>query len=381
MSVIKSNWEFIGVTGTNGKTSCVYFIYQLLKKLGQKASLIGTINCIIDGRTYKSKYTTPPFSDLRKLLNKIESPGRHFVVIEVSSHGIAQERIRGLKFSRIIFTNLTRDHLDYHHSMKDYFNVKRKLFLDNRDALAIINNDDPYGRKLLSELNGCCSYGISSAADFRARNLCFNQRQAVFDLCYKRYVFPVNAAVFGRYNVLNILAAVSTLISLKFDPAEVSRIIPYLKLPKGRLQRAADSIFVDYAHTPDALKNTLKALRLAGYKKIICVFGCGGDRDRGKRKIMGRVAWRFADFSIITSDNPRSESALDICREIEQGVKGDKYSVVVDRRQAIAKAVNLKAKHNDCCVLVAGKGHERYQIAGNKRIPFDDVKMIRDIMV
>lgn len=382
----KSGLKIIGVTGTNGKTTTAYLIYHILKEMGKSVSLISTVRYHIGTKTYKGYHTTPDFLTLRKIFKKIKKKNGHFVVMEVSSHAIVQKRIRGIDFLRCVFTNLSRDHLDYHKTIKNYFDVKKKLFLDNKKIFSVINTDDSYGRKIFKMLPHKLSYGIKRAADCRAYNINLDKRGSRFNLVIAGKSYPVTTDLCGRHNILNILAAVGVVFSLRFPLAKVVKSISHFRPVEGRFEPVTDDIFIDYAHTPDALRKVLLSLREVGYKKIICLFGCGGERDKGKRKTMGRIACRYADFSFITSDNPRNEDPLKICRQVKEGFKKRNYSLVVDRREAIKKAIELFYKnkielHKDICLLVAGKGHEDYQIIGNQRIPFKDREVIREELI
>ncbi|MBU1366427.1 MAG: UDP-N-acetylmuramoyl-L-alanyl-D-glutamate--2,6-diaminopimelate ligase [Candidatus Omnitrophica bacterium] len=379
----RNDLKFIGVTGTNGKTTVAHLIYHFLKKLGEKVSLIGTVNYFIGEKVYAAKYTTPGYLTLRKLFKEIKDNGGRFVVMEASSHAIAQKRVEGIDFLRCVFTNLSRDHLDYHKTFKNYFNTKRKLFLHNKNSPALINIDDFYGRKLLKELKGAFSYGVDSAADFRARNIRLTKAKTRFDLVYRKESHRMETQLLGRHNILNILAAAGTLFSLGFPLASIVKLVPLFNPVEGRLEQVAPGIFLDYAHTPDAFKKVFLTLKEIGYEKIICVFGCGGDRDRGKREIMGKIACELADFNFITSDNPRNEDPIEICCQIKKGFSKGNYFIMPNRRKAIGQAVKLfnqskKRKCRNFCILVAGKGHERYQIIGDKKLPFKDRDVIKE---
>jgi len=390
------NPKIIGITGTNGKTTTAFLIYHLLKRMGQKTSLIGTIKYIIGSKAYKASLTTPGFIDLHKILKKIKDIGSHFVIIEVSSHALVQGRVKGLRFCRCLFTNLSRDHLDYHKTMKSYFSAKKKLFFPQRPELSLINIDDCYGKKIFKGLRRALSFGIKTPADFKAEDIVLEKRSSYFKITSARKRYPVKTRLCGKHNVLNILGAVGVVSSLGFPLPEVIKAVSSFKPPEGRLEPVALDIFIDYAHTPDALGNALKGLRETGYEKIICLFGCGGDRDKGKRRIMGGIASSCADFTFITSDNPRSEDPLEICSQIEKGFKKNNYLVVVDRYKAINKAVKfffksiLSSGRGGTCLLIAGKGHEDYQIisAGGgsafggkvKKIPFSDKKVVKQLL-
>lgn len=378
-----SKLKIVGVTGTNGKTTTAFLIYELLKSLGRPSALIGTLKYCIADKIYRADYTTPELLGLRRIIKKAESAGCEFLVMEVSSHALAQERCRGIKFSSCIFTNLSRDHLDYHKSMANYFAVKKKLFLDNKKATALINIDDTYGKKLYKAAAKKISYGSAPSADIRAYDIELTKGYSRFKISYKGKNFTVKSSLCGRYNVSNILAAVSCLAGLGFPLARAVKNLKNFRPPEGRLQPVSKGVFVDYAHTPDALSRVLDSLREIGYEKIICVFGCGGSRDKGKRRLMGRLACQQADFSFITSDNPRRERPSDICRQIEKGFSENNYRIVIDREKAIKASMKLftdyKGLNHDCCLLVAGKGHEDYQIIGDQRIAFKDSRIIRDL--
>ncbi len=382
----KDRLKLLGITGTNGKTTTAFLIHHLLKELGQRPSLIGTVKYLIGSKPQQASHTTPDFLSLRKIIKKMEKAKSNFVVMEVSSHALSQGRVRGLDFGQCVFTNLTRDHLDYHGTIANYFNTKKKLFTQNKKGLSLINVDDIFGRKMFKQLYNKLSYGTAIDADFRADNIKLDGGGSCFDLMHRGKVYPVTTTLCGRHNILNILAAVSLVSSLGFD---LSRIIKSLKnfgYVPGRLERNHNDIFIDYAHTPDALQNVLTTLKGAGYDKIICVFGCGGDRDKGKRKVMGRIADEMSDFTFITSDNPRSEDPGQICKQIVEGFRSNNYSVVLDRKDAISCAIKLflikgalmaaNKKKEKACILIAGKGHEDCQVIGDKKIPFKDSKAV-----
>jgi UDP-N-acetylmuramoyl-L-alanyl-D-glutamate--2,6-diaminopimelate ligase len=372
--------KFIGITGTNGKTTVAFLVYHILSTLKQKPSLIGTLKYIIGSKQEKSDYTTPDFLKLRKILERIKGAGSKFAVIEVSSHALDQDRTKGISFQRCLFTNLSRDHLDYHKTFEKYFKAKEKLFLNNPQAVSLINSDDPYGRRLLTKLKNGFSYGIDNSPDFKAANIILNHQGCSFDVIHSGKSYPIRSRLWGKHNVSNILGAVSLVLSLGFPADKIIKAVSSFKGPEGRLEAIKRNIFVDYAHTPEALRRALESLNQIGYKKIICLFGCGGQRDKGKRKLMGKVASSLADFTFITSDNPRQEDRQKICRQIAQGFKEENYSIILDRKKAIKKAVNTLKKQNQACLLVAGKGHEDCQIIGDKKIPFKDGQVIRKII-
>lgn len=376
----KKNFKFIGITGTKGKTTTAFLAYHLLTGLRQKASLIGTIKYLIGKKTYAATHTTPDFLNLRKIFNEIKKTGKGYVVMEVSSHAIDQDRIKGVNFSRCVFTNLSREHLDYHKTMRNYFAVKRSFFLKNINAVSIINNDDNRAKELVNGLKKVITYGIKSNADLKACDVVVDKNGIKFGLLHKGKYFKVESSLLGKHNVHNMLAAISTIFSLGFALNDIIEIIKSFKGVEGRLQEVRRGIFVDYAHSPDSLEKALETLKDIGYAKTVCVFGCGGNRDKGKRKVMGHIASRLADFTIITSDNPRNENPLAICRQIESGFSGKNYLLITDRKKAIAKALKVKGSSNDVCLLVAGKGHENYQIIGDKKISFKDSKVIEELL-
>lgn len=369
------NFKFIGVTGTNGKTTTTDFIYRFLKYKKEKASLIGTVKYYVGKQIYNADFTTPDYLTLKKMLSQ-SCVKRGFVVMEVSSHGIEQGRVEGIDFSSTVFTNLTRDHLDYHGTFAHYFNVKKSFFLNNKRAMACVNVDDRYGKRLLNDVRKSMSYGKSLGADIFATRVILSYDGTVFDLSYGKKTYNVKTPLVGEHNIYNIMAAAGSLLSLGFSFDEIVSFVPFFYGVPGRLEKVVPDVFVDYAHTPDALERVLYALRNIGYKKIICVFGCGGDRDKGKRKTMGAIADRLADFSFITSDNPRSEDPWEICRHIEKGFLRKNYRIDINREKAIYAGLTLQRRYRKSCLLVAGKGHEDYQIIGTKKLHFSDSEII-----
>lgn len=378
----KPNLKIIGITGTNGKTSTAYFLYQLLKRLGKKVALFTTVGYFFNSVKYNASHTTAGFLRLAKMIKKASNENIEYLIIEVSSHGIDQGRIRGIRFQRSVFTNVSRDHLDYHKTMRAYFNTKKSFFIQNQKNYLIINKDCDYGKKLLLILNKTISYGIKNKADYQAKDIKLARSKTEFNLYYKDKVFPLSFKIPGYYNVLNVLAAVAVAHSLGFSLLRLAKKISFLKRVEGRFQEVLPNIFVDYAHTPEGLKNILFSLKQIGYQRIISVFGCGGQRDKGKREVMGKISSQLADFTIITSDNPRGENPLNICKQIKRGCVNDKFKIIVDRGKAIKKSIELYAKDiksgQKSCVLVAGKGHEGYQIFAHKKVSFKDAKVIKD---
>lgn len=379
---LPSRLEYIGITGTNGKSSVAYALYSFLNYYGIKSDLIGTVRYFISHKEYTPTHTTPDYLTLRKLICRISSQTK-YLVMEVSSHGIAQGRVEGIPFSYCIFTNLSRDHLDYHKSMENYFSVKKSFFYNNPSALYLVNLSDRYGKRLFHDLpfHQTVSYGFRKNCDFFCKDIRLDINRTEFTLLlpsHKEIRFSMK--LLGKHNVANMLASLSLLYLISGDLEPIKDYLSGFSNIEGRLEHIGDDIFVDYAHTPQALTLAVKALYDAGYKRVICVFGCGGDRDRGKRKMMGRVAGEYCFHSIITMDNPRMELPMKIVSDIIKGFKHNNYSIVLDRREAIKKAVVKKMKYRGCALLIAGKGHERYQIIGEDKIPFNDKNVVEDIL-
>lgn len=376
--------KLIGVTGTNGKTSVATFLYQLLEQLGYPSGLISTVENKIHLQTVSSTLTTPDVVTVNKLLHSMVGSGCAYAFMEVSSHAIVQQRVSGLHFSGGVFTNLTHDHLDYHGDFKSYLRVKKEFF-DNlpASAFALTNLDDKNGEVMMQNMKGLAkSYGIKRNADYKGNIL---ER----DLTGTRVKFngsEVWLPFSGDFNVYNLLAVYGVAMELKLDNEETLKGISRLKPVPGRFEslrhKGYPLVIVDYAHTPDALQNVLESLSKIKNKgsEIYTVVGAGGDRDRTKRPEMGKLGALLSDHLILTSDNPRNENPERIIREIKEGIPGDKLEKVLsitDRKEAIRTAC-MMADENDV-VLIAGKGHENYQIIGNKRFHFDDREIVQQI--
>lgn len=375
------NFRVIGVTGTNGKTTTTYMIRQILIAAGYKVGLIGTIQIMIGDEIFPVKNTTPNVIDLQHTLNEMRDKKVDYVVMEVSSHALAENRIAGIEFDTAIFTNLTQDHLDYHKTMENYRDAKAQLFeIVSRTGMkvnknAVINFDDAAG-EIMAEHTLCnkITYGIKNNCDLRAVDVDVKAEGTNF----KVGDMELNLHVTGIFNVYNVLAAIGATLAEKISPDIIKSALENFKSVHGRFEKIfADipfTIIVDYAHTPDGVKNVLETARQIVKNRIITVFGCGGDRDNTKRPIMGRIAAELSDIVIATSDNPRTEDPEKILQQIEVGVKekiGDKFfESIVDRRQAIFRAVEI-ARAGDI-ILILGKGHENYQILKDKTIHFDD---------
>lgn len=378
--------NLIGITGTNGKTTITYLVQQILKALRLRAGMIGTVS-VDDGETVTTAtHTTPGALELQSLLARMRDNGCHGVAMEVSSHGLEQGRVKGLNFQVGVFSNLTQDHLDYHGTMENYFEAKKLLFTSmaehNPKAVAVINGDDRYGADLLRDFEDrlkLVSYGFGSMCSFQAGRLKQTAKGTEFELQVKGKSFLVRIPLIGRFNVLNTLAALAAVEGIGVSLRDAIAAVKDVVAVPGRLELAGTiervAVFVDYAHTPDALANVCRTLRELEPSRLITVFGCGGSRDRGKRAPMARAAEKDSDFCIVTSDNPRDEDPEAIIKDVEKGFVGRSHLSIPDRREAIRTAVEM-AKGNDI-VLVAGKGHEDYQIFANGTITFDDRVEVR----
>ena len=380
-----SSMAMAGITGTNGKTTTAFLLHHIMKTTWHRAGLLGTV-VIDDGETVETAHQTTPGSlMLEGLLGRMRDHGCRGVAMEVSSHGIDQQRVASVGFDAAVFTNLTQDHLDYHGTMENYFAAKRKWFDDlaanplGKKPTAVVNVDDSHGLELAESLSGkmpVARFGFGVHTDFRANNFKQNARGMEFELTTKTKSFLVRAPLIGRFNVYNLLAAIAAANACGIRPREAIAAIPGAPQVPGRMENIGHSggatVFVDYAHTPDALENACRTLRELNPRRLITIFGCGGDRDRAKRPLMAAAASRNSDLCIITSDNPRSEDPIQIIREIEAGIDGAPTTSIPDRAEAISSVV--KAARAGDIVLIAGKGHETYQQFATETIDFDDRK-------
>lgn len=382
------NWpghalDMIGVTGTNGKTTTTFLVEAMLAGAGRKPGLIGTIQTKIGGEVRDAKNTTPESLDLQQLLAEMRDKGHDSVVMEVSSHALVLDRVAGCRFAVGIFTNLTQDHLDFHGDMQHYLEAKQLLFksLDTA-AWAIINADDPYGEKMREVTSALVfTYGIDAAADIRASDLKYDGNGTQFRLTTPHGFADVKMQLSGRFNVYNALAACGAALALGIPLERIVHTLERVPPVRGRFETVREgqpfSVVVDYAHTPDGLENILRAAREITRGRLIAVFGCGGDRDKTKRPKMGAIVSELADVAYVTSDNPRTEDPQAILNDIVAGMPGTP-TVIADRRAAIEAAIS--AAQPDDCVVIAGKGHETYQILKDKTIHFDDVEVAREIL-
>jgi UDP-N-acetylmuramoyl-L-alanyl-D-glutamate--2,6-diaminopimelate ligase len=377
--------RMIGVTGTNGKTTTTFLIKHLLERAGQRTGLIGTVSYEIGERVLPASRTTPESLDLQSILAQCVDARCGNVVMEVSSHALELDRVDGISFRVAIFTNLTQDHLDFHRGMKEYFEAKARLFAGMRDSegksrTAIINVDDAYGQQLIARFGrdvSIITFGMGARADFRASNFKIESTGTSYQLDIKGKSFLVRLPLIGRFNIYNSLAALAAMQALGLDVRAAVLALARAPQVPGRLEavpaRRQFQVFVDYAHTDDALLNVMKTCRDLSPNRLIVVFGCGGNRDKSKRPLMGAVADQNADYSIVTSDNPRKEDPTQIIRDIETGFRSKRFESVLDRREAITRAIRL-AQPRDI-VLIAGKGHEKYQEFADRTIPFDDIEV------
>ncbi len=376
----------IGVTGTNGKTTTTYLLKSILEAWGKKTGLVGTIRSMIGREVFEAEHTTPEAPEFQQLLRRMHEAGCTHVVSEVSSHALAQRRVDGTVFRAGVFTNLTRDHLDYHRTMEDYFLAKERFFAELLSGPAVVNYDDGYGRRLLSDIGGLqetqrtLSYGLETGADMIASEIQDSFDGLRFTIVSEGAGYAVRSSLVGLPNVYNILSAAGAAIVLGVPWTDILRGIGEAGPVTGRFEKVdAGQKFlaiVDYAHTEDALERLIYTARGLTEGKVITVFGCGGDRDRGKRPRMGAVATKLSDLVVITSDNPRSEDPAQIIGAVEAGAVRKNYLVEPDRREAIRRAV-LLAGDGDV-VLVAGKGHEDCQIIGGKSFHFSDREVLAE---
>ena len=380
-----SKMKIIGITGTNGKTTTAFMIKDILEANNKKVGLIGTIANYIGNEKIETERTTPESLELQELFYEMVNKGVEYCVMEVSSHSLELDRVYGVKFEIGIFTNLTRDHLDFHKTFENYYKAKFKLF--DRSRIKVVNIDDNYGRQVISDLNdlqadNVYSFSVKENSDYKAFDEEMGNRDIKFKLKLKE-IEQFILSIPGEYNIYNALGAIIASFKLGISIDSIKHGIERVVVP-GRCERVAKEyslpyeIIIDYAHTPDGLENILKTVKAFTNGKLISVFGCGGDRDKIKRPQMGKISIDIADVTIITSDNPRSEEPMSIIKDIEVGLDKDKYIVVENRKEAIRKAINIAAK--DDVIVIAGKGHETYQILKNETIHFDEREVVKEIL-
>jgi UDP-N-acetylmuramoyl-L-alanyl-D-glutamate--2,6-diaminopimelate ligase len=374
----------VGITGTNGKTTTAYLLRALFEAAGMKSGLLGTVTYMVGDEEMSASRTTPEAPDVQRMFRLMVDRQCVACVMEVSSHALALKRVDGTRFAAGVFTNLTRDHLDYHKDMESYFAAKRRLFeMLPAHAPSVINLDDPRGEALTRVVSHPVTYAITKPADVTPGPLSLTWQGARFDVKTPRGPVRVRSRLVGRPNVSNILAAVSTGTALDLPIAAIEKGLSDLEGVPGRFQMVSDdrdniAVVVDYAHTDDALKNLLETARPLAQSRVITVFGCGGDRDRSKRPLMGAVASRLSDVVVVTSDNPRSEDPARIIEEVKLGIQTSErapgsFFAIVDRAEAIEQAIKM-AEPGDL-VLLAGKGHEKTQVIDGRELPFDEVEI------
>ncbi len=376
------DFKLVGVTGTKGKTTTTYMIKKIMEKAGKKVGLIGTIANMIGDETVEASRTTPESVDLQRLFRKMADEKCDVVIMEVSSHALALDRVLGCAFDIGIFTNLTQDHMDFHETFDNYLAAKAKLFTMCKDGY--INCDDMYAKKL-AEMATCpiTTFGIDNNPYVSARDIIITNTYSDFKMPFNKVMQRIRVNIPGRFTVYNALGAICASVKLGASVENIIEGLEEVRVP-GRSEMVPNdrnlTVMVDYAHSPDSLENILRTVKTYTKGKVICVFGCGGDRDKTKRPIMGEIAGRLANYTVITSDNPRTEDPNIIVKEIEEGMKKTKgqYIVIVNRKKAIEHAIK-QAKKNDL-VLIAGKGHETYQEINGEHHHFDDREVAKEAM-
>lgn len=375
--------KLVGVTGTNGKTSITYMLKSILEHAGYKVGLIGTIQNMIGDEIVATKNTTPGVYELNRLFALMKEKGCQYVVMEISSHALYQKRVCNLTFDAAVFTNLTQDHLDYHITMENYLAAKKKLFTMCKTA--IVNSDDKYCEELIKDIDcKVVSYSLCDSSTYSAKAVKYYPTSVEYELVSNSILNHIKFNTGGKFSVYNSMCAAVTALELGVSISTICEALTEIKGIKGRAESVPTgrdfTVIIDYAHTPDGLKNILKTFSDCEKNRVIAVFGCGGDRDKTKRPIMGNIAVRYADYVIVTSDNPRSEDPDAIIRDIVEGTKGSNtpVKVIANRIDAIKYAVSI-AKANDIIVL-AGKGHETYQILNTGTIELDERKVVKEAL-
>ena len=387
--------QIVGITGTDGKTSVSHFLAQAMNASGRSCAVIGTLGIGNPNALEKATHTTPNVISVHKNLQRLSQRGSCCVAMEVSSHALDQQRVAGVDFDVAVLTNLTRDHLDYHGTVEAYAEAKAKLFLDHRPKSAVLNLNDDFGVKLASTLRdsdvAVCGYAIDNPADYPestlvASNAQYDHRGFSATISYRGQSYPLQASVLGDFNLSNLLATLGAMIALGYTAADAINALEQVSTVPGRIERVVldesqDFLTVaDYAHTPGALESVLSALRVHCSAKLICVFGCGGDRDAGKRQLMAEVAERLADVVIATDDNPRTENPTNIMANIMTGFMNPE-NVTVEHDRAAAIRLAVKQANTGDVVLIAGKGHEQAQLVNGIEYPFDDREQIRQALL
>lgn len=385
----KNHPRVIGITGTNGKTTSAWLLEHLLLANSVPAGIIGTINCRWPGHAETASLTTPGPLELHAMLNEMGLAGAKWAVMEVSSHALDQKRAGGVDFSAALFTNLTRDHLDYHHDMEEYFQAKAKLFLETPflDKPCVINSDDAYGKRLATLASNVWTYGLQPFGDPERHLLGAIIRADISGLHLKMELgaksWELVSPLVGEFNAMNLLGVQAAALALGFNIGQLQSLSSFSGV-RGRLERIANPknlhVFVDYAHTPDALENAQKALRKAGFKRLVVIFGCGGNRDKTKRPLMGEAVAKYADVAVVTSDNPRFEKPDAIIADILPGL-GNARKVIVEADRKKATQMGLSLLGQEDALLIAGKGHEDYQIFGDRKIHYSDQEVALELLL
>lgn len=371
----------VGVTGTSGKTSVTYLLKHLLDKAGSLTGMIGTIEYVIGDQRRKASLTTPEVVVNHKMLREMRHAGCQACVMEVSSHGLSQGRVDEIEFDAAVFTNLSHDHLDYHHTMEEYAAAKERLFSSlPSDKWAVVNCDDPYGMQMLKKCKASSlTYGFSEKAMVRCTSFTLSAQNTCFEVSYQKQTATFRWNLIGKHNIQNALAAIGVMLTKGMALQDLVPLFETVPTIPGRLERVGNSlVFVDYAHKPDALEKVLLFLNEVKKGKLLTVFGCGGERDHAKRPLMAKIAETYSDLTIVTSDNPRSENPLSIIEEIQKGFLTTNYLIEPDRRKAIEQAIGFAKKED--LILIAGKGHETYQLFSHKTLPFDDRQVAAEIL-
>lgn len=383
----KEKLNIIGITGTNGKTTSTFMIKSILESAGYRTGLVGTIANYVGDKKIVSKRTTPESLDLHKLFKDMVDDGVKYCIMEVSSHSLYLSRVYGLTFNEGIFTNLTQDHLDFHKTFENYYNAKFILFKNSKNS--IVNMDDEYGKKVISDLkslgnSNSITYSINQNSNLKAENIMMHSRGSEFDMNYNGEKIHIEINLPGKYNIMNALCSAAACLCEGLSLQQVKSGLKSMEFVPGRCEIVSKKhsldydIIVDYAHSPDGLLNILNTAREFTKGKLITVFGCGGDRDTTKRPIMGKIGTDLSDIAIITSDNPRTEEPEKIINDVVKGIEKNNYEIVVNRRDAIKRAMELAKK--DDVVVIAGKGHEDYQVLKSGTIHFDEREVISDII-
>jgi UDP-N-acetylmuramoyl-L-alanyl-D-glutamate--2,6-diaminopimelate ligase len=375
--------QVIGITGTNGKTTTAFLVRALIEATGERCGLVGTVKSVIGGVEGEVACTTPDSIGLHAGFRAMVDAGDSACAIEVSSHALELHRVDSTRFAAAVFTNLTQDHLDFHRSMDEYWAAKRRLF-ELSPGIAVLNVGDPYGRRLAREYPDAVTFALDGVADYSAHDLRLGRCGAEFVAVTPVGRVELRSPLLGRYNVANVLGAVAVAHQLGVPMQTIARTLPAIEPVPGRMQLVDVGqpflVYVDYAHTPDALANLLRAARALTERRLLCVFGCGGDRDRGKRPQMGRIAAELSDEVLVTSNDPGSESPDAIATEVLAGIARSNAAMVAtiaDRRMAIARAIELAGPGD--VIVITGKGHEKHQkVAGGRRLPFDDAIVARE---